>query len=246
MTVSSSVGARETIEQICLTAYQGIGLRSTQQGTDDLQWQADFAFAKKMLNSLLNELAVYGVMAHAIEFETISISAADVTAETYKYSLSATALDVIGDGVWIDSSQTDLDRADGETIIKLINAEQWHTLSSHGAVGRPQLAYPHRNATPIQLWLWQIPSEAGAMRFPVQRKLADTNDGAATIDLEEFWLEWVYVALQHKLSRAKTLPISVQMDLARDAAGKLEWARGQAREHAPPMLTLDHPTGWRR
>ena len=246
MAVSASIGARKTIEKICLRAYQGVGLRSTQQGTDDAQWKDDFAFAKDMLDSIVNELAVYGVDAHAIAFETINVTSDDVSGEVYKYPLSANALDVVGDGVWIDASHTDLERADGETIIKMITAQQWHELSSHGATGTPHMAYTNRNATPIEVWVWQIPTEAGAMRFPVQRKLSDTDDGSATLDLEEYWLEYIYTALQLKLARAKVLPISVQQSLLGESRMRLEYAKGKSNQRPAPMAVLNHPTGWSR
>jgi hypothetical protein len=241
MTIASSAGGRLTIEQFCLRAYQGIGLRSAQQGADDAAWQADFALARDLLDMLVNGLAVYGVQARAVTFYELTL-----TADTYKYTLPATALDIVDPAAYIDASQVDTSKADGETIVRLILREEWQKLGTKGSTGRPTLCYVHRELDQIQVWLWPIPDEAGTVRFQVHRKLADVNtDGNATLDLEEYWDDYLFVALQHKLARAKALPLALQADLAGEANGKLLFAKGKANQRPHPRIVLDHASGWR-
>jgi hypothetical protein len=235
VTISSSAGAQLTITQICLRAYQGAGLRSVHQGTADLAWEAEFAYARDRLGILVDELAVYGVMARAASFVEQTL-----TAGTYKYSMAPTVLDVVGMAMYIDAAEKDKSKAASETSIDPISREHWTSISSKSASGTPTMYYAHRELDQIEVRLWPVPDEAGTVRFQVHRKLSDTTDGNATLDLEEYWLSYVITALESKLMEAASMPLSVYADRRNLAALKLAMAVGKANERPGPSFRLDH------
>jgi len=242
VTISTTVGTRLTIQQVCLTAYQVAGLRSVSQGVDDAAWQAEFRFARVLLDTMCDELAVHGVLARAVSFYE-QLLEADVSA----YELPDTVLDLVDPAAYIAASVTDTSRANGETVIRVVSRERWQTLSSKGASGRPTLVYPHREHDLIEARFWPIPDEAGTVRMQVHRMLADTYDASATLDLEPYWTQYVLHELASQLAGAAGIPMAAKQDMQIKANSKLELVKGKANQTTGiRRLKLKHPTGFGR
>lgn len=237
MTISTTVGTQLTIQQVVTTAYQLVGAYNTEHQPS----VADAAFGRLILDTICNELAAEGVFARAVSFLTQTM-----TADTYRYTLGTGILDLVGDAVYIDVSQTDLTKASGETIIRQVDRDAWHRLGDHSATGTPSLFYCHRENDQIQAWLYPIPDEAGTVRFQAQRKLADTYEAGATMDLEEYWYQAILWELAFQLGMAKSMPDSRLGFIKNQAALKKTAARGKSHERPAGQVVMAHRTPWSR
>lgn len=237
MTVSASVGRELNVGTLVTMSYKMAGLMNVGQAPS----AAQKTFAKQLLETILDGLQAEGVNARALTFENLAL-----TAGTYKYALSTAALDVIGPGMYISADQADLERATGETPVTIIGPDQWQLTSSKAATGRPTLYYPYRVSNPVQVWLWPIPDEAGTIRFQVHRKLADTDDDNATLDLETYWDQFILWELSHQLAAASSLPVGKLSYYAGQAQMKKSYAKSMARNHANGQIMLVHSTRWNR
>lgn len=243
MAVETTSGRKFTIERICLRAYQSIGLMSIHQGTSDASWPDRREYAIDMLQILVNNLQAYDVQARLGGFAEVAVSAADVTAQVYKFDLPSTVLDVIGDAKWIEAGE-DTERASSETLVKLINRDEWQRIGSRSSSGRPTRFYTHRESDTLQAWVWPLPDGAGTLRFEVQRKIADITDGSATVDLEDYWVDYLIKALAGRLAAAAALPMDKTVPVNRDAETALIYARGRAEERGMGQIRCVHRTPW--
>lgn len=231
MTVSTSIGREFNVATIAGTAYKLAGLVNVNQ----LPSAAQVSFAQLLLDTILDGLQAEGISARATVFENVQLSPGE-----YKYSLSDEVLDIVGSGMYISPSETDLERANGETSLRQVSQEQWQTTSSKSASGRPSLYFVYRAGTPVQAWLWPVPDESGTVRFQVHRKLADTDAGAATLDLELYWNQFVLWELAHQLALASSLPVSRCAYFAGEAHKKKEYAKSMARPQVNNQMLLTH------
>lgn len=241
MTVSSDAATRRTIDQVVLTAYQLAGLMGDQESTASTGWEGKSSKARILLDSILDELTVYGAEARMVTFYELTL-----TSGTFKYNMPSNVVNVIGDGAYIEASASSTEKFDGETVVELMSRDEWQTISGKGASGRPYKYYPHRGGTDyvVEVRLWPVPDEAGTVRFQVQRSPADAFDGDATLDLREFWMQYVYWELAHQLATSASLPVDRCSYLAKRARDKLEYARGFANEQTDNMFYLEHKTPW--
>lgn len=235
MTISSSTGRQRSINQVCTMALKRAGLlEMTQTPREEV-----LRHARDSLETIIDALAAEGIQARATTFENLTLESG-----TYKYTLPSDVLDVIGDGMYIGPNQ-DVDKADGELLVKWISADEWHTISPKGAEGSPLRMYVHRELDDVQVWFWPIPDEAGTVRLMVQRELADVDDGAATLDLQNYWINYLVFELAHHLAEDATLEPSKRSMLAQQAAAQLVKAKGKAYDLGVTQATLDHDVGWR-
>jgi hypothetical protein len=244
MTVSTSVGRQFTITEICLLAYQSVGLMSVQQGTEDATWGKRFQFASRMLELIVDELATHNIIARARDFYEIDITSANVTDKEFKFTLPADILDVVHPAMYIPASETDTERAEGETFIRVVTQGEYQTLGNKGGTGQPTWLYPDRTGDQIVVRLWQIPDEAGTVRLIVHRKLADADDGNSTLDLDEYWINYIVTALSAKLAQAHNLPIAAQQQLQASSAQSRDLAKGKAGQRGAIQVRLNHTTRW--
>lgn len=240
MTVSSTATHEFTIAQLIKFGYRRAGLRNENQSITGPQEAA----AKDELELIVDSLQAEGLFARSVEFEEISITSAEVTAETYKFALSSTALDVIGTAMYLDATVTDTERAAGETVIRSVNRDEWQRLSSKSATGRPTLCFVNRELTPIQVWVWPIPDEAGTMRFQVHKLLADNQDTTKTPELQRYWGDYLVWELAHKLAVNASEPLQRCQYLAAHAARKLSKAKAYAKQRPPQRAFMAHTTSW--
>lgn len=243
MAVESTVGRKFTIDRLCMLAYQSVGLMSLEQGPGDASWPAKRVFAIDMLQILLNGVQAYGVQARLGGFADVTVSAAAVAAQTFKFDIPTTVLTVQNDGKWIDAAE-DVDRASSETLVKAITRDQWHRIGSRSGTGTPTQMYVHRNADTQQAWLWPIPDAAGTLRLDVHRKLADVSDPNATVDVEDYWADYLIKALSGRLAEASALPPDVVMTRTMAAEQALTYARGKAGEGVITTIHYTHRTPW--
>lgn len=236
MTVSSSVGRQWTVNQMITRAYKFAGLLELSQEPTASQ----YAYGRKLLEDILDSLAAEGEQARAVAFDEVTVTAAQVTAETYKFDLSSTVLDLLSPAMYISADESDTDRASGETYMRMVSLEEWHRISSKSTTGNPTLYAAYRVGDTIQAWVWPIPDEAGTMRFRVHRKLADSDDGGATLDLENYWMDFIKKRLSADLASSGSLSTSRVAFLNGQAAEALRKAKGKANQRPMNQMYLTH------
>ncbi len=236
MTVSTSVGRKFTIDVLITLAFRRAGLVSITQTPRE----NEKAHGRLVLEQVTDELAVFGTFARVTSFVNVAL-----TKGTTRYALPVTVLDLLSPGMYIDPTNTDVDMADGETPIDLIREEEWTKYSSKSASGRPVKMYADRSSDDdiVTAVLWPVPDEEGAtVRFFVQRRLADTDDGNATLDLQTYWNPYIVSRLAARLAQDSSLDArSAKLDA--EAERQLIFARGKANERADNQIYVDHDTG---
>ena len=239
MTISSTAGTDMTVDEVCKAALQtaaivGMGRTPT---SDQMDW------CRKALNRIVNQLVTEGVQARWVDFYNLALTAGD-----YTYSLPATVIDVVGDGMYIDASQSDTSAASGETVVKQMDREQWHSTSDKSAQSRPYRFFADRavDGNQIEVKLWPTPDEAGTIRFQVHSTPADSLTGSATLDLREYWMSYLVWALAHESAVASGLP-AAHCSMLNKRAGEFKLsARQYANQKPANRRVLNHPTGWNR
>lgn len=236
MTISSSVGRQFTVNQMVEKAYKYAGLLELSQTPTDPQYK----YGRDLLEDILDSLSAEGEQARAVTFEEVTITAAQVTAETYKFNLGSDVVDILNPAMYIAESEDDVERASGEIEMRLIGLEDWHRNSAKDAVGVPTMFAAYRVGDTLQAWVWPIPDEEGTIRFRVHRKLADAGDGAATIDLEIFWMDFVKKRLAADLANSGSLPAGKVSYLDQSAHIALRKARGKANQRPDNQIYMVH------
>lgn len=237
MTISTSAGREFDVAALVALSYKMAGLINVGQ----VPSPAQVAFAQLLLDTILDGLQSEGISARATGFERIQLSPG-----VYQYSLSDRAIDVIGSAMYISPTEPNLDQANGETTVRPQSQEQWQTISSKAATGRPSLYFAYRVVSPVQVWLWPVPDDSGYVRFQVHRKLADTDVGSATLDLELYWDQFIIWELAHQLAVASSLPVTRCTYFATIAQKKKEHAQSMARSQINNQMLLMHHVRVRR
>jgi hypothetical protein len=236
VTVSTSVGRKFTIDTIITIAFRRAGI-TTMTKTPQLD---EIQHGRLVLEEVTDELAVFGTFARVSSFVNVAI-----TKGTTRYDMSSDVLDLLSPAMYIDPTNDDVDRADGETPIDLVREEEWTKYSSKSASGRPVKMYADRSAKNdiITAVLWPVPDEEGAtVRFFVQRRLADTDDGGATLDLQTYWNPYIISRLAARLAMDNSLEArAASLDAV--AERQLLFARGMANERPGNQIYVDHDTG---
>lgn len=217
-------------------AYKRAGLIETSQTPTAVQTQ----LAKDFLSLILSSLANEGPAARAQEFLNVTL-----TEDVSVYTMDETVLGFLDAGMWISSNQ-DLDQAEGEIYVKLIDQRTWQEISSKSSKGTPSLFYPHRVADLLQVYVWPIPDDTGStIRFRVHRRYTDAIDTEATLDLEQAWHNWVVTKLAADLAGAASVEGKASR-LYAEATREFVKARGQANHRGPERARLSHITSWSR
>ena len=224
MTVSSTVNSELTVGEISLQAFQLAGLKSLTQSLTT----AEQKLATNLLETILDELSIYGVQARMRGFVEVTM-----VSGTYVYSLGADDLDVIEDGAYMDATVTDTSKAASETVIAQRDQETWHRISAKSATGKPTIFWVDRSATTLQVRLWPIPDEAGTCRFMTQKHLADVDATTVTLDLQTYWTQYIIWELAHQSAESQSMPGSKCERLSKRASAKLRRARSFANQRTP-------------
>jgi hypothetical protein len=237
MTVSTTRTYNADIAAVLRMAFRRCGLLNEHQDLDE----AKSKVGREELDALIDFLEVEGIAARQRTFETITL-----VSGTRDYTLSATTLDVEGDGAFIAVGQ-DVDAAAGETVVQPMTIQDWQTLPAKNATGRPFRYYPDRTSDQIVVKLWATPgdTEDGAsVRFVVHRLSADNLNGSNTVDKERYWRDYLVWALAERFAFAYSIPGSLRMELGRKAEAALGKCRGAAAPTNPTDFRLGHRTGW--
>jgi hypothetical protein len=236
MTVMTTSGTQKTIATIVRMAYQMAGLLEETQGLEQVNGGP---LGYELLDTIVKDLQGEGIYGRAVGFLDVTLEADEEV-----YTLSASVIDTLGDGMYIAASETDTSRASGETAVTKIDRETWHRIGAKDATGNPTMHYVHRTTAPPVLYVWPIPDEAGTIRFLVHRHLADNSDGEATVDLDVAWEGYLIYELANRLAESKSLDAAKIGRLKSIADEKKMRAKGSSVQAEPNQIVIDHRTGW--
>lgn len=239
MTISATAGTDMTVDDVCTAALQTAAVvgMGKAPSSEQMDW------CRKALNRIVNQLTTEGVHARWVDFYELALTAGD-----YSYSLPETVVDVVGDGMYIDASQSDTSAASSETAVRQVDRERWHSLSNKSSQSRPYLFFADRavDGDQLEVKLWPTPDEAGTVRFQVHSTPADSLTGSSTLDLREYWMRYVVWELAHEVAVASGLPEPRCSMLNKRADGFKVSARQYASQKTANQRVLRHPTGWSR
>jgi len=238
MTIMSTSGTQRTIDETVRLAYVLAGLLEENQS---LAAVGGGGLARLFLDTIVKGLQAKGITAKASGFYNLTL-----TANTFQYTMPSNVLDVFGDGVYIDASETDVTRASSETNISQMSADEWNAQSAKDATGRPIRYFCFRETNPPVVRLWPIPDEAGTVRLQIHRHLSDTTDGAATLDLEAYWIDYILYSLATMLAEAKTMPPDKIGRLNGMARSKLNDARAMSSGRTGSQMVVTHGSSRRQ
>lgn len=234
MSLSETAGRQLTIQKIVSMAYKLATLTNDQQSAT----AAQLANAQDFLETIVDSLQAEGVFARAVAFELVALATG-----TSRYSMSTGVLEVIGTAAYIRESEADLEQAQFETLVSPISSEQWQMLSARSAQSIPSMYFSDRSVDPVQVVVWPIPNEDGHIRFRVHRHLKDCSQGAATLDLEVYWLQYVLWELAHQLAAAATMPVERLMYYSGQASARKRIAKSMAGQNLPSQMVVTHGGG---
>jgi hypothetical protein len=238
MTVSTTAVKDLDINKIVLLAYRESGLISMWQNYDESQRQG----ALYLLELIVNGLATECRFARTTDERTITL-----VKDVNSYAMPVDCLDVVGNGKYIDPSQTDITKA-VELMVQPIDRERWENITARNATGLPTMYYCHRETDPIEVRLWMTPSSTeagGTIRFMVHRLRATMTDGNATPDFERYWADYFVAELAHRLALSSFAATDRCAYLKAMAQEKLQRCRGASNESTNQQFIMRHGTGWR-
>lgn len=235
MAFSDSQGRRMTVGRIIKRGFNVAGIK----GARDVPLTAEeIDLGKDLLEEILDEIDAHGVSAKTQEFEDVTL-----VSGTYIYTMPSHVLNVFGPGMYADPNAGS--PASSETYVLPITTEDWHMISSKSATGRPNQYTPWRNPDDLEIRLWPIPSsseDGGTIRFMTHVHMADSDDTTATLELEPYWMKYVFFALAHQLCEAYDKPPGVCARKEHTALRAFQAARTFSRQHPPEQMVLSHRT----
>ncbi len=239
MTIATGRTREMDIGKICRMGYLLPGLLNEAQELTDAQ----FRVAADFLESILDGMQAEGLRARAVDFKNVTL-----VSGTSDYVLTTDVIDVVGDAMFIDPDQVDVDHASGEVPIVAIGRDDWQLLSDKAMTGRPTMFYCHRVACPPTIKFWPIPGDedAGTVRFQCHLLAADSNNSANTLDLERFFSQYIIWELAHQLAAHNSLNMGRVQYYGGQAAQKLEKCKTYAGQRTPAQAVVRHRTGWHR
>jgi hypothetical protein len=239
MTEATMASSNPTVANIVAMAYRRAGLLSAYETPDVPKATA----ARLLLDDIVKETSAEGVFAKSVRMTEVALIEGSTD-----YTMDGDVLDVIGTGMYIDASQTDIEHATSETPITPMDREEWQRLSAKAATGRPYKYWADRSFEPIVLRIWPIPDAGnlGTMRVQTHRLPADVTGGDVTAPFERYWTQYLVWELAHQLAVDNTLTIERCTYLATIAQAKYKKAKGYSRQQQPSRAVLNHPTNWSR
>lgn len=238
MTESTSTSNNPTIDNLVLKAYRHAGLINVGQSLTTAQGSA----ARDLFDDIVDEVEAQGVFCRSVQMFIQTIQAG-VT----QYTMSSDVLDVVGDGAYIDPTQTNLLQATAETPVTLMTREQWQGLSAKAAEGRPLMYWPDRSAGSVVVNVWPVPdisSDQSHVRFQLHKLRPDVVDGSKTLPFERYWAQYFVWELAHQLAMQNSLNMARVSYMANVAQQKYKTARGYSKQQMPTQAILNHPSAW--
>ncbi len=235
MTIATTRGTESSIAELVDDAYREAGIVSVELNPTVKQR----VYGRRVLDRIMDELVTSGLFARSVVFSDHALTIGD-----YTYTMDDDVSNIVGDGMYIDATQTDLTKADGETVIKQMSLEEWNHISAKGAIGRPSRMLVYRAQDPIEVRLWPIPDEAGTMRLQEHRMPADATDGSTTPDSLPYWYQYFVTAVAAKVAGSSSMPRTRVNDLAKEAHVLRTRARGYANQNVSAQARVAHETAW--
>lgn len=220
------------INTLIWRAAQMAGLMDFTQGQDGgVQWLAKASYGRDQLELIVKQLPTEGVITRDITVDAVSLTAA-----TASYTMVAGTTDVVGSATYKETSTS------MEYEVQQMDREEWMAIADKALPGRPTRMWVERVAT-VKVYLYPVP-DVTASTLQIQRKriLADNSDGAATADLETYWMDFLTKELAYRFSVG--LPIEERMNLKADAKEAKLAAQTAAKQTVPNRVALDHRTSW--
>lgn len=239
MTISTDRTYNPDIGAVLRMAFRRAGILNEYQTLSPAQATT----GREDLESLVEHLQVEGVAARVRTFELVTL-----VSGTRDYTLTASTLDVEGDGAFIPAGET-VDAAAGETPIQPMTIQEWQSLSTKDAQSRPFRYYLDRTADLLVVKFWPTPSDAetgASVRFVVNRLRANNLDANATMDLERYWREYIIWALAERIAFSRSRNMGRVAYCAQRAEQVLKRCRSAAAPQVATGFRLGHRTAWSR
>lgn len=234
MTISSSRTQEFSISKICMMAYRSAALISPYQSLTEQMSSAAVDF----LGVIIRSPDAEGMFARQIEFQNVTL-----VSGTYIYALDEAVLDVVGAAMYISPDNTDIAKADSELFVRPISRETWQELGTKSTEGPPTMYYLHRTGASPEVRLWPIPSDSedgGTVRFQAQLLRADVTQGAATVDFERYWTDYLVKKLGATLARSNAVSLMRVTELEQMADIALKKCKGKSNEGMSQQFILSH------
>lgn len=234
MTISSSTSFEFDITTICKMAYREAGLLNPNMNMS----AAEAGAAIDELQRMVMGSQAKGLFAKVVKFELVPLQATVST-----YTMPQSTLDVVGDGMFVPAAGTNA----GESRVALMQRAEYQAITNKETQARPNRYFPQRTGELVQVIFWPIPStlEAGAsVRLQTHRIRANVREGTATLDYEQYWVDYMATELAYRLAKAGGMPPDVRADLFRDAEKKYLEVKPMAMQRGSQQFTHSHPTGW--
>jgi hypothetical protein len=217
------------IDTLVLTAYQYAGLVNEMQTAQGPQWDARSAYGRKQLEVIVDQLGAEGIYERSVEWYDLRVAAGD------RYTpLPSDTLDVRGVAKLV---QGDVN----ETLLDLepMTRDRYNELPTVTASGTPGRFYVSRGV-PMNLYLWPVPDVACTIRVQRQRLSYDNSRGAASVDLERFWTDYLLNELASRLALGAGLSVERAAMYAAKAISAKNAAKGKSSGQLPNQIEVDH------
>lgn len=236
MTIQDSRTQEFTVDEICTFSLQLAGLTAAGQNPQT----NEIGQARIFLQMALKDLQNYGAFARNVNFIDVPM-----VIDTYRYDVPESTINIIGDAMYIRPGQP-LTKAAGETIVQRQSRDNWQRNSAKDARGQPTLYFVNREESPIEVWVWPIPDEAGTIRFQEHRMVADVSDGSSTLDFHQYWDKHIAYNVAEMLAEAAGFNADKISRLAKRSKEFRNMARQTANQGVPIQMSVAYNSHSRR
>lgn len=227
MTVMATNTRELDIDTLVLTAYQYAGLMNEMQTAEGPQWDARSAYGRRQLELIVDALAADGIYERSMQTFEITVPMGQKSIQ-----MPPDTVDVRGvtGNLLFDGS---------ESPLEALSRTEYFEIPTKDQAGPPCKFYLARTA-PMFLFLWPVPDEDVVVRVQRQRLTYDNSRGAATVDLERFWMDYLLHELATRLALGSGVAVERAVILQTKAAAAKEKAKGKASDQLPNQFVMAH------
>lgn len=232
MTVMTTNVREFDINTLVLMAYQYAGLMNEMQTAEGPQWDAKSAYGRRQLEVIIDGLVADGIFERHVQTYDVAVTAGSASVE-----LPVDTVDVRGDGGLLQ---------DDGSLFKLlqITRQTYVSKTPPAQAGTPSEFYVSRGA-PMLLLPWPVPDGDCTIRIQRQVLAYDSSAGAATVDLERYWTDYLLHELAVRVAMSNGVTSVVQILQAKATAAK-NAARGKASGQLSNQIVVRHPGPYTR
>lgn len=243
MTDTTIPTARVSINALVLLAYKRAAIVPVEARLSGANMAPKLEHGRQVLDLIMDALATKGFIARTSGFYDLPL----VAGEPY-YNLPDDILDVHGEAMFVPADNPDTKFTSGELVCKQIDQMAWALMSVKGSIStRPQLYCIFRHAAAVNLRLWPVPSEPGALRLRTTRLFGGAGDGQKSADMERFWYDALVWNLAYYLAVDSSMPAQTIQMLQMTAEAKVAECVKFSFEHTASIQAVcDYPTQWSR